>query len=195
MSLDERLRQGLEGLDALEGAPPDEVVDAVLGRGRRSRWARRIVAGGVTLAVAIAGFVVAPKALDALTSYRENRPASPRELRREFSGTYKVEITPGDGAASAFDMTGTWTVDLLPTGAIQMTPPASFARAYGVPSGETFTVSPQGLRTNAFAGLCGSSVATYGWATDGDELSFVPVRDGCEPRRAFFTSADWMRVS
>ena len=35
MSLDERLREGLEGLDTLEGAPPEGVVDAVLGRGRR----------------------------------------------------------------------------------------------------------------------------------------------------------------
>ena len=60
MSLDERLRQGLEGLDALEDTPPDIVVDAVLGRGRRSRWARRLVAGVAALAVAIAGIVVAP---------------------------------------------------------------------------------------------------------------------------------------
>ena len=78
MSLDERLRQGLEGLDALEDTPPDIVVDAVLGRGRRSRWARRLVAGVAALAVAIAGIVVAPKALEALRSADGQHPATPK---------------------------------------------------------------------------------------------------------------------
>jgi sugar lactone lactonase YvrE len=78
MSLDERLRHGLEGLDALEGTPPDAVIDAVLGRGRRSRWARRLVAGAVALAVATSGLVVAPKALDALRSADDQRPATPK---------------------------------------------------------------------------------------------------------------------
>lgn len=78
MSLDERLRQGLEGIDALEHTPPDIVVDAVLGRGRRSRWTRRLVAGVAALAVAIAGIVVAPKALEALRSADRQHPAIPK---------------------------------------------------------------------------------------------------------------------
>lgn len=75
MSLDERLRQGLEGLDAFEGAPPQGAVEAVLGRGRRHRWNRRLAAGALTLSAAILAFVVAPKALDALQSAGERRPA------------------------------------------------------------------------------------------------------------------------
>jgi WD40 repeat protein len=75
MSLDERLRQGLEGLDALEGSPPDAVVDAIVGRGRRSRWIRRVAAGAVALAAAIAVIVLVPSALDALWSGGTKVPA------------------------------------------------------------------------------------------------------------------------
>ena len=78
MSLDERLRQGLEGLDALEAAPPDTVVDVVLGRGRRSRWTRRLLASTVVLAVAIGGLVVGPKVVDALGDADDLRPAVPK---------------------------------------------------------------------------------------------------------------------
>lgn len=75
MSLDQRLREGLEGLDALESAPPPQVVGVVLDRGRRQRWVRRITAAGVALAAAVAGLVVAPKVLD--WGADEPRPAQP----------------------------------------------------------------------------------------------------------------------
>ena len=78
MSLDERLRQGLEGLDALEGAPSNAVVDVVLGRGRRSRWTRRLLASAVVLVVAIGGLVVGPRVVDALANANDPRPAVPK---------------------------------------------------------------------------------------------------------------------
>jgi hypothetical protein len=93
MSLDERLRQGLEGLDALEVAPPEGVVAAVLGQGRRSRWTRRIVAGALALVAAMAAVVVAPKALDALRSTGERRPAVPS------GGMGTIATVAGTGAA------------------------------------------------------------------------------------------------
>src|SRR5262245_10242503 len=77
MSLDERLRQGLEGLDALVGPPPDDVVEVVLGRGRRSRRDRRLATAAVAVVAVVTAFVVAPKAIDALRSADERRPAMP----------------------------------------------------------------------------------------------------------------------
>jgi WD40 repeat protein len=66
MSLDERLRAGLEGLDAIEGSPPQTFAEAVVVRGRRTRWTRRVAAGAVALVATIAVLVVTPRALDAL---------------------------------------------------------------------------------------------------------------------------------
>ena len=75
MSLDERLRHGLEGLDALETVPPNDVVDSVVLRGHRQRWVRRITIAAVVLAAVVASAVVVPKALD--LSRGEPRPATP----------------------------------------------------------------------------------------------------------------------
>lgn len=102
MSLDERLKQGLEGLDALEGTPPATVVDAVLSRGRGSRWTRRLVASAVAIAVAIAGLVVGPKALDLLRSADDQRPATPKGdagIITTVAGTGEQGDT-GDGGAA-----------------------------------------------------------------------------------------------
>jgi streptogramin lyase len=75
MSLDQRLREGLQGLDALERAPFPTVIDAVLDQGRRRRWVRRITVAGVALAAAVAGLVIGPDVLD--RSSDEPRPALP----------------------------------------------------------------------------------------------------------------------
>ena len=112
MSLDERLRQGLEGLDALEGAPHDHVVDAVLGRGRRSRWNRRLAAAAVALAAVIA-VVVAPKTLDALRSASERRPAVPGGelgLITTVAGTGTPGLAGDGGQATSADVN--YPVDL-----------------------------------------------------------------------------------
>jgi sugar lactone lactonase YvrE len=75
MSLDDRLRQGLERLDAIESLPSNDLVDSIVLRGRRKRWVRRVVTASVALAAAIAGVVIAPKVLD--RSAGETRPALP----------------------------------------------------------------------------------------------------------------------
>lgn len=104
MSLDERLRDGLEGLDALESAPPASVVDAVLGRGRRSRWSRRLAAGALALATALAVIILGPGALDALRSADERRPAVPAVgpgLITTVAGTGAQGLTGDGGLATA----------------------------------------------------------------------------------------------
>src|SRR5215211_132026 len=93
MSLDERLRRGLEGLDSLERLPVQSVVDAVVDRGRRSRRGRRFTVGAVVVAALFAALVVAPKALDALRGAREPHPALPSD------GSGRISTVAGTGAA------------------------------------------------------------------------------------------------
>jgi hypothetical protein len=113
MSLDERMRVGLEGLDALEGAPADRLVDAVLRRGRRARWGRRLTAGALALAAALAAIVITPKALDALRSVGERRPAVPGGglgIITTIAGTGEPGLSGDGGPATSADVN--YPVDL-----------------------------------------------------------------------------------
>jgi trimeric autotransporter adhesin len=94
MALDDRLREGLRGLDAIEGVPPDDVVDAVLGRGRRHRLARRLAAAAVALAAAVTAIAVAPKALDIWRGDSARVPAVPAPHRT----VGVITTVAGDGA-------------------------------------------------------------------------------------------------
>lgn len=77
MSLEERLRAGLVGLDAPRDVTPDDIVEAVLGRGRRSRRNRRVLAGAIVLIAGLAAIIGVPQALDALRTASERVPAVP----------------------------------------------------------------------------------------------------------------------
>ena len=193
MPIDERLRRGLAGLDAIESFPQPDLVDSVLRRGRRRRTVRRITAGIALLCAVAVCTVVVSNALDAVRVSRDVLPASPEELLKQLSGTYVVQVAPGKGSVSAYDLAGTWTVQLLATGALQMTPPPAFTRSWGAPTGASITVSGGTLRTNAFPSLCGGAVATYEWALRDGRLSLDAIRDNCPSRRALFTFGTWNR--
>ena len=113
MSLDQRLREGLEGFDALESAPPPSVVETVVARGRRQRWVRRTAAGVVALAAAISAAIVAPRAIDALSGDGERRPAVPGdrlEVITTVAGTGAPGLSGDGGPATAAEIN--YPVDL-----------------------------------------------------------------------------------
>ena len=185
MSLDERLRQGLEGLDSLEGIPPDPVVDAVLGRGRRSRWTRRLVTGAVALAVAIAGLDIAPQALDALRSADDQRPANPKGdqgVITTVAGT-GVAWSSGDGGPAAvaelefpadLDFDGEGNLYILELGE-----PSNPARVRKVDaSGQITTVVGPGAPGEAGELILGTTFASTGLAVDVDGNIYLGGGDG-----------------
>jgi len=193
MSLDHRLRQGFEGSScAIEERSVDHVLDGVVARGRRRRRVRRLAAGALALAALVAAVVIAPKALDAIRSLGETRPASPQDLMRQIAGTYTIEVDRSDSAVEAFDMAGTWRVSLLPTGAMKITPPPTYLRSWDPPTGDVFTVAADRLRTNALGRLCAGSIGTYTWFLHDDRLSLAPVIEDCAARRALLTLT-WVR--
>jgi hypothetical protein len=99
MSLDRRLREGLDrSSSAIEERLFDRVLEGVVARGRRRRRVRRIAAGTLALAALIGAVVIAPKALDAIRSIGETRPASPQDLMRQIAGTYTIEVDRSGGA-------------------------------------------------------------------------------------------------
>ncbi len=194
MPLDRRLRQGLErSSTAIEERPLDHVLDGVVARGRRRRRVRRLAAGTLAFAAVLAALYLAPKALDAIRSFGETKPASPQQLLRQIAGTYSIEVNSSGGTIEAFDLTGTWTVGLLPTGAMEITPPPPFLRSWDQPTGDVFTVAGDTLRTNALVQLCASSIGTYAWALRDDRLTLAPLTEDCEARKAVFTASTWVR--
>ena len=194
MSLDERLSNGLEGLDAIQGSPPDSLLDEVVGMGRRRRSTRRLVAGAAAIAAVAAAVAIVPRTLDALDSVGDTRPASSEELIRQIAGTYTVDVAPAPGTVQAFDMAGPWTIRLLPSGAMRVSPPAAFLSAWDPPTGQLFTITDSDFRTNALGDLCLGRNGTYGWSIEGNQLTFVPIADDCAPRRALLASP-WTRGS
>jgi hypothetical protein len=194
MSLDRRLREGLDrSSSAIEERSFDRVLDGVVARGRRRRRVRRVAAGALALAALIAAVVIAPKALDAIRSLGEARPASPQQLLRQIAGTYTIEVDRADSAVEEFDLAGTWTISLLPTGAMMISPPPAYLRSWDQPTGDVFTVAADTLRTNALGRLCTSSIGTYTWVLRDDRLTLGPVSDDCVARRALLTNTTWVR--
>lgn len=192
MSLDRRLRDGLgrSPIEIDQGSLNQDLHD-VVGRGRRSRRTRRMGTGAIAVAAIVAVVAIGPKALDAFRDVGETRPASPQQLRKQIAGTYTIVVDPAGGAVEAFDMAGTWTVRLLPTGAIEMIAPAAFLGTWDPPTGSLFTLSDSEFRTNALSDLCDGSIATYAWSLDKDRLSFAPITEDCDPRRSLFASSPW----
>ena len=194
MSLDRRLRQGFErSSSGIEERSIDGVLDGVVARGRRRRRVRRVAAAMLALAAAVTTVVIAPKALDAIRSFGETKPASPQQLLRQIAGTYTIEVDRSDSAIEALDMAGTWTISLLPTGAMMITPPPAYLRSWDQPTGDVFTVAADTIRTNALSRLCTSRIGTYTWVLRDDRLTLAPVTDDCVPRRTLLTNTTWVR--
>jgi hypothetical protein len=97
-----------------------------------------------------------------------------------------------DSAVAALDMAGTWTISLLPTGAMMIAPPPAYLRSWDQPTGDEFTVAADTIRTNALVHLCSSSIGTYTWVLLDEGLTLAPLSDDCDARRALF-SATWTR--
>lgn len=187
MSLDERLRRGLEGFDALEGAPPESVVDKVLGRGRRSRRGRRLVAGAMALAAAVAALVAAPKGLDALQSAGEMRPATPagdRGLISTVAGTGSAGLSGDGGPATAAEINAPVDLDFDGEGNLYILELGYGKFDYNVrvrkvdSSGRITTVAGPGAPGEAGELVLGTTFGSTGLAVDAAGNVFIANGDG-----------------
>ena len=187
MSLDERLRDGLEGLDALESAPPASVVDAVLGRGRRSRWSRRLGAGVLALAAAIAVIILGPRALDALRSADERRPAFPgveSGVITTVAGTGAPGLSGDGGPATAAEINypgdlafdGAGNLYILELGYGQLGYNVRVRRVD--PTGRISTVAGLGAPGEAGQLVLGTTFGSTGLAVDAEGTVYLGGGDG-----------------
>ena len=195
MSIDSRLRQGLER--SASGGTPDLVdnLPDALTRGRRRKrvtFVARVTALAAGLAIVTLG------GSRVIGSFQTDQPAttpSPSIAGSDFSaiaGTYTVELTNTDATVDSNQMAGTWTITLSPDGAMRLAIPAGFTREGPAPVGNAFTLVTNQFRTNLFYSDFCHSIGIYEWQLRGARLTFNPLSEDCAVRQAVFSSQPWV---
>ena len=111
----------------------------------------------------------------------------------EIAGTYTVTLSSVDLAVSDQGMAGSYTLRLLPDGAVVLSAPVGSLREGTSPSGITYRLSAGQFTTNAFVNIsCPGTVGTYRWRLADGQLVFTPIRDDCVVRRTLFASEPWL---
>jgi hypothetical protein len=206
MSVDDRIRQGLQPFDVRSDAI-DVALERVTERGLRARLLRRTTIALVAAALVLAAVLVAPAVLRA---DRDVRPAAPTPSTRlkppivtvaqplePFVGRYRA----GFGSRPAAGLSGVWRM-LIPasgrihvTGTLDRRPFEAFIRARVDPSTAS-DPSPVLLFDLLDPHVCaGKGSGSYTVGSDGQHLFFSLIHDACPARRALLTLADhpWFR--
>jgi hypothetical protein len=200
VSLEDRLRRDLER--TAEGIVPD--IERNLGivearaRPRPTASGPMLLFAAVVIAAAIVvRFGVTPSGVGAPSPSVAPSPAvfspvpSAPATYTAIAGTYTVTLDPSNTAAAQYKLGGTWTMRLLATGEIVLSPPASFGSGTSSLSGLAFTLSGDRFRNNIFYNDYCSSIGTYTWSRAGAQLRFAPVADTCAIRQTLLSTSAW----
>ena len=195
MSIDPRLREGLQRSAAVVDPDLLETLPDALDRGRRRR--RLLRASRAIVAIACLA-VVAAALPQLLRADRSEQPAVtptppvPPEYAA-IAGTYTATIEPDSNLLRTNGMVGTWSLALDADGVMLLAAPPGFT----LPSSPaSFEVHGSRFVTNAFAeDACNGMVGTYSWELSEGRLRFTKITDGCPIREAIFGSRQWGMVS
>jgi hypothetical protein len=200
VSFDDRLRRDLER--TAEGIVPD--IERNLGIVEARARPRPTVGGPMLLlaAVVIAAaivfrFGVAPSGVGAPSPSVEPSPAafspvpSAPASSAAIAGTYTVTLDSSNTAVAKDKLSGTWTMRLVATGEIFLSPPASFGSGTSSLSGLAFTLTGNQFRNNIFYNGNCSSIGTYTWSMVAGQLEFSPVEETCAIRQTLLSTSAW----
>ncbi|GAA2121913.1 hypothetical protein [Nocardioides bigeumensis] len=179
MSIDERIRAGLQGNATSYQPEVESSLDAVRGQ-RRHAWGRAGVAAGVAAAAVAVVAVLAWPGGPAPT-----RPTQAPPATSDLFGSYAAEVS------SPARLAGRWVLELDGNGTVVVTPPDRYS---GVVSGTLFTADSTTLRINLFAqDVCADlGNGEYTWAREDDRLILGADAEPCRTRLDFFTDNDWV---
>jgi hypothetical protein len=194
MSVERRLREGLERSAAV--VPPDvgRRLPEAIARGRRRRRARRasLIAGTVA-ALAAVGLAV-PQVTGFVQRIQHPAVSQGPALRpgpdAVIAGSYASTLGATSPVIRDNGMAGTWTLRLKANGVLTVSAPRSF---HGDLVSIAFRVQGDRFTTNAFVNdpRCSNDVGVYRWQRAGRTLVFTPVSDTCALRRALFSTRPW----
>lgn len=194
MSLDRRLRDGLDRLAAEIEPDVEGRLRTTLERGHRVSFALPIAA---TAAAVLLVAVVGP-ALIGLVRGEFGTPGgetpTPLPAAPSLVGAYATTVAPGDSAVEEHNLSGAWTISFEADGVLSVTAPTGFA---GTRTGYSYTVTGDRLVTDLF----GSDVCTtqlpgsYRWELVGESLTFTVIDEPCAGRAALLAGQEWQAVA
>jgi hypothetical protein len=194
MSVERRLREGLERSASAVQPDVGRRLPEAIARGRRRRRARRasLIAGTVA-ALAVVGVAV-PQVTGLVQriqhpAVRQGQTFTPGP-DAVIAGSYTSTLGASSRVIRANGMAGTWTLRLKANGVLMLSAPRSFR---GDLVSIAFRVQGERFTTNAFVNdpRCSNDVGVYRWQRAGATLVFTPVSDTCALRKALFSSEPW----
>jgi hypothetical protein len=191
MSLDDRLREGLEGASAAVDSDVERSLITVLARRRRRVRTRRL---GLVVAVAGLAALVIAFAMPIADWLRSEDRAPTVGVAQQLAADYEVSLSEAESASVQPSLAGRWRMRLQPDGEIALTAPDTFA-AERNPLGVSFTADDATFRTNIFYNDFCTSIGTYTWQLTGQQLTFSAVSEACEIRQVLLTTKPWTRSS
>ena len=196
MPLDQRLRETLERTAA--GHEPDVELrlDAVLRHGVRRQ--RQTGLGGVLAAAAgvVVLVVVVRIAGDQLFGppAPTSTPGVSPTTNDAIAGRYTVTLLASEPGVTTgdVDLTGTWTMTLLPSGAMELAPPPDFEGSRA--EGHAYSLDGATFRTDLWFNDYCSAVGSYTWTAASETLLLAVADDGCQLRATLLATRAWDRA-
>jgi hypothetical protein len=187
MSIDSRLREGLQRSMSAIATDPDEHLEDTRRQGRKRVVIRRALTSVSVAAVVVIAAIIGPAVLGALRGEKREPVSSPSIL--PIVGDYVVRLTPADvGGSGAPQAAGTWVLKLQGDGVLQLAPLQNGNLGGGA---SQFQLTGSGFITTALAGATCPGVGSYMWSRSGPTLTFFLVTDPCPLRVAIFSSHPW----
>ena len=194
MSVERRLREGLERSASAVQPDVGRRLPEAITRGRRRRRARRASLIVGTVAVLAAVGVALPQVTGIVQRIQHpvvsQGPTLTPGPDAVIIGSYTSTLGATSQVIRGNGMAGTWTLRLKANGVLTLSAPRSF---HGDLVSIAFRVQGDRFTTNAFVNdpRCSNDVGVYRWQRAGQTLVFTPVSDTCALRRALFSTKPW----
>ena len=189
MSIDRRLRDELERDAARVSVDVERNLGAVEARSRHRGPALAPLLAGAALIVAILVIRFGPTDTVGGPSPQPSAAASANPYE-PIAGIYRATLE--SSGESAID--GSWTMELRANGTIVLAPPPSFSYGSVAPSGISYAIDGDRLRTDMFYNDFCSAVGVYTWALRGESLTLTPATEPCALRRALLGTSPWTKL-
>lgn len=187
MSIDSRLREGLQRSMSTIATDPEEHLEHARREGRTRVVIRRAVTSVAVAAALVAVAIVGPAVIDAVRSQRREPIATPPAL--PIVGNYMVRITATDaGAVGVPQAAGTWLLTLQRDGVLELAPLQDGTLGGG---SSQYQLAGNDFITTALASTSCQGVGTYTWSRSGSTLAFTVLSDSCALRVAVFSLRPW----
>src|SRR5260370_28430952 len=131
MSLDQRLRDGLQRAAAAVGPDVPRGLWAVRRRARRLMIGQRAAAAILAAAVVAASVFLVPRLLDLARGQREHPAVKPPP--GALAGSYRADLSGGGAALVRRGLAGTWLLTLRADGSMVWNPPPGSKVTEGLP--------------------------------------------------------------